>query len=43
MPIMFDMVGESPRAIEIDGKKKMQPIENYNVKMVSMGFFYPTE
>ena len=39
MPIMFDMVGESPRAIEIDGKKKMQPIENYNVKMVSMGFF----
>ena len=39
IPIMFDMVGESPRAIEIDGKKKMQPIENYNVKMVSMGFF----
>ena len=39
MPIMFDMVGESPKAIEFDGKKKMQPLENYDVKMVSMGFF----
>ena len=39
MPIMFDMVGESPKAIEVDGKKKMQPLENYDVKMVSMGFF----
>ena len=39
MPIMFDLVGESPKAIEVEGKKKMQPLENYDVKMVSMGFF----
>ena len=25
--------------IEVDGKKKMQPLENYGVKMVSMGLF----
>ena len=39
MPIMFDLVGESPKAIDVEGKKKMQPLENYGVKMVSMGFF----
>ena len=39
MPIMFDLVGESPKAVEVDGKKKMKPLENYGVKMVSMGFF----
>ena len=39
MPIMFDLVGEAPKAVEVDGKKKMKPLENYNVKMVSMGFF----
>ena len=39
MPIMFDLVGESPKAIDVEGKKKMQPLENYDVKMVSMGFF----
>ena len=36
---MFDLVGEAPKAVEVDGKKKMKPLENYNVKMVSMGFF----
>lgn len=39
MPIMFDLIGESPNAIDVDGKKKMQPLENYGVKMVSMGLF----
>jgi ATP-binding protein involved in chromosome partitioning len=39
MPIMFDLVGESPKSVEVDGKKKMQPLENYGVKMVSMGLF----
>ena len=39
MPIMFDLVGESPNAIDVNGKKKMQPLENYGVKMVSMGLF----
>ena len=39
MPIMFDLVGESPNAVDVNGKKKMQPLENYGVKMVSMGLF----
>ena len=39
MPIMFDLVGESPNAIDVNGKKKMQPLENYGVKLVSMGLF----
>lgn len=39
MPIMFDLVGESPKAVEIEGKKKMEPLTNYGVKMVSMGLF----
>ena len=42
MPIMFDLVGESPNAIDVNGKKKMQPLENYGVKMVSMGLFTQT-
>jgi len=39
MPIMFDLVGESPKAVEVNGEKKMKPLSNYGVKMVSMGFF----
>jgi len=39
MPIMFDVVKERPLSIEVDGKSKMQPIENYGVKMLSLGFF----
>ncbi len=39
IPIMFDLVGESPQAIEVDGKKKMNPLSNYGVKIVSMGSF----
>ena len=39
MPIMFDVVKERPLSVNIDGKSKMQPIENYGVKMLSLGFF----
>ncbi len=39
MPIMFDVVKERPLSVDIDGKSKMQPIENYGVKMLSLGFF----
>jgi ATP-binding protein involved in chromosome partitioning len=39
MPIMFDAVKERPLSIEVDGKSKMQPVENYGVKMLSLGFF----
>ena len=39
MPIMFDVVNERPTTIEIDGKAKMKPIENYGIKILSLGFF----
>ena len=39
MPQMFDLEGERPLAREIDGKSKMQPLESYGVKILSIGFF----
>lgn len=39
MPIMFDVEREKPLSVMVDGKSKMQPIENYGVKMLSIGFF----
>jgi ATP-binding protein involved in chromosome partitioning len=36
---MFDLEGERPVAIEVDGKSKMQPLESYGVKILSIGFF----
>jgi len=38
-PIMFDVEGERPLAVNIDGKSKMKPVENYGVKILSIGFF----
>ncbi|QDO93527.1 Mrp/NBP35 family ATP-binding protein [Formosa sediminum] len=39
MPIMFDVEAERPLAVTIDGKSKMKPVENYGVKVLSIGFF----
>ena len=39
IPIMFDVAEEKPIAVTIDGKSRMQPVENYGVKMLSIGFF----
>jgi ATP-binding protein involved in chromosome partitioning len=39
MPIMFDVTLEKPLAVTIDGKSKMKPVENYGVKLLSIGFF----
>ena len=39
MPIMFDVENEKPISIQVDGKSKMKPIESYEVKMLSIGFF----
>jgi len=39
MPIMFDVVHEKPRVIEIDGQNKIVPVESYGVKILSIGFF----
>ena len=39
MPIMFDVELERPIAVNVDGKSKMRPVENYGVKLLSIGFF----
>ena len=39
MPIMFDVEHEKPISIEVDGKSKMKPIESYEIKLLSIGFF----
>ena len=39
IPIMFDVENERPLALNINGKSKMKPVENYNVKVLSIGFF----
>ena len=33
IPTMFDMEGARPLSVQIDGKSKMEPIENYGVKV----------
>ena len=39
MPTMFDMEGKRPLSVNLEGKSKMAPIENYGVKVLSIGFF----
>ena len=39
MPIMFDVESEKPISITIDGKSKMKPVESYDIKILSIGFF----
>jgi ATP-binding protein involved in chromosome partitioning len=39
MHLMFDVEKERPISINIDGRSKMKPIENYGVKLLSLGFF----
>lgn len=39
IPIMFDVEKSRPLAVTIDGKSKMKPVENHEVKILSIGFF----
>ncbi|NND77144.1 MAG: Mrp/NBP35 family ATP-binding protein [Flavobacteriales bacterium] len=39
MPLMLDVVQEKPTTVEKDGQVLMKPVENYGVKMLSIGFF----
>ncbi len=39
MPIMFDVESAKPISVMVDGKSKMKPIESYEVKILSIGFF----
>ncbi|MFV8269304.1 P-loop NTPase [Flavobacterium sp. GT2N3] len=39
MPIMFDVENEKPISVTVNGKSKMKPVESYEVKILSIGFF----
>jgi len=39
IPTMFDLERERPLSVRVRGKEKMEPIENYGVKVLSIGFF----
>jgi len=38
-PTMFDLVYDKPRVIDVEGKSMLEPIEQYGVKVLSIGFF----
>ncbi|MBZ9629968.1 P-loop NTPase [Salegentibacter sp. LM13S] len=39
IPMMFDVETSKPLSVNVDGKSKMKPVENYGVKILSIGFF----
>ena len=39
MHIMFDLEGATPLTTNVNGKSKIKPLENYGVKLLSIGFF----
>ncbi len=39
VPTMLDTEGAKPLSVEVDGRNLMEPIENYGVKMLSIGYF----
>ncbi|HRN41725.1 MAG TPA: Mrp/NBP35 family ATP-binding protein, partial [Vicingus sp.] len=43
VPLMFNVEGERPLPIEVNGRSLIQPIESYGVKLLSIGFFAGTD
>lgn len=39
VPIMFGLEGARPRSAQVDGKTRIEPIEKYGIKLLSIGFF----
>ena len=39
IPAMFDLEGERPLSVNYNGESKIKPVENYGVKVLSIGFF----
>ncbi len=37
--IMFNVEKEKPISVKVNGRSKMKPVENYGVKLLSLGFF----
>jgi ATP-binding protein involved in chromosome partitioning len=38
-PLMFDLQHDKPKLIDVDGHSKLEPIVQYGVKVLSIGFF----
>ena len=38
MHLMFDVAQEKPISVNVEGRSKMKPVENYGVKLLSLGF-----
>ena len=43
MPKMFNVEDARPYAVEVDGRQLIEPIEQYGVKLLSIGFFVSPE
>lgn len=39
MPTMFDVVGERPTMIDVEGTPMINPVMSYGIKLLSIGFF----
>src|SRR3569833_1589194 len=39
IPIMFGLEGAKPMASQVDGKTRIEPIEKYGIKLLSIGLF----
>lgn len=39
VPTMLDTEGQKPVSVEVEGRNLMKPVENYGVKMLSIGYF----
>jgi len=39
IPIMFGLENARPKATQLDGKTRIEPIEKYGIKLLSIGFF----
>ena len=39
IPTMFDLVGKRPKMIDVNDKQLIEPIINYGIKILSIGFF----
>ncbi len=37
--LMFDVPNAKPLSVDVNGRSKMQPVESYGVKILSIGFF----
>ncbi|MBS1525451.1 MAG: Mrp/NBP35 family ATP-binding protein [Bacteroidetes bacterium] len=39
LPIMFGLEGARPKGSQVEGKTRIEPIEKYGIKLLSIGFF----